>query len=124
MRHVRAPCRGSRGAEVVEFGRADGGTLVLEEVGELPLPLKSTRVRLEQDGTLTRLGASREIRVDVRVVVATHRNLVNDVAMGRFRRDLYYRLNVVPIRLPALRERPQAICPVITSDAAHDLTRR
>lgn len=117
--HERGAFTGASSARAGWFERADGGTLFLDEIGELPLPLQSKLLRTLQDGTLTRLGASREIRVDVRVVVATHRNLVNDVAMGRFRRDLYYRLNVVPIRLPALRERPEDIKPL----ALHFLSR-
>lgn len=105
--HERGAYTGASGARAGLFERADGGTLFLDEVGELPLALQSKLLRTLQDGSLMRLGGHREISVDVRVVVATHRNLVNDVAMGRFRRDLYYRLNVVPIRLPALRERAE-----------------
>lgn len=117
--HERGAYTGAASARAGWFERADGGTLFLDEIGELPLALQSKLLRTLQDGTLTRLGGSREIRVDVRVVVATHRNLVNDVAMGRFRRDLYYRLNVVPIRLPALRERQEDIKPL----ALHFLSR-
>lgn len=105
--HERGAFTGAATARAGLFERADGGTLFLDEVGELPLALQSKLLRTLQEGTLTRLGGSRELSVDVRVVVATHRNLLNDVAMGRFRRDLYYRLHVVPIRLPSLRERPQ-----------------
>lgn len=117
--HERGAFTGAAGARAGLFERADGGTLFLDEVGELPLALQSKLLRTLQDGTLTRLGGSREVHVDVRVVVATHRNLINEVAMGRFRRDLYYRLNVVPIRLPALRERHEDIKPL----ALHFLSR-
>jgi Nif-specific regulatory protein len=117
--HERGAFTGAAAARAGLFERANGGTLFLDEVGELPLALQSKLLRTLQDGTLTRLGGSREVHVDVRMVVATHRNLVNDVAMGRFRRDLYYRLNVVPIRLPALRERCEDIKPL----ALHFLSR-
>lgn len=117
--HERGAFTGASGARAGWFERADGGTLFLDEVGELPLSLQSKLLRTLQDGTLMRLGGSKEVRVDVRVVVATHRNLVNDVAMGRFRRDLYYRINVVPIRLPSLRERAEDIKPL----ALHFLSR-
>ena len=117
--HERGAFTGAAAARAGLFERANGGTLFLDEVGELPLGLQSKLLRTLQDGTLTRLGGSREVHVDVRVVVATHRNLVNDVAMGRFRRDLYYRLNVVPIRLPSLRERRDDIKPL----ALHFLSR-
>lgn len=117
--HERGAYTGAAGARAGLFERAHAGTLFLDEVGELPLPLQSKLLRTLQDGTLMRLGGIREISVDVRVVVATHRNLVNEVAMGRFRRDLYYRLNVVPIRLPALRDRPEDLKPL----ALHFLSR-
>lgn len=117
--HERGAFTGSAGARAGWFERADGGTLFLDEVGELPLALQPKLLRALQDGTLMRLGGSKEVRVDVRVVVATHRNLASDVAVGRFRRDLYYRLNVVPIRLPSLRERLEDIKPL----ALHFLSR-
>ena len=111
--HERGAFTGAHGARAGLFERADGGTLFLDEIGEMPLGLQSKLLRTLQERSLTRLGGTREIEVDVRVVVATHRNLVNDVAMGRFRRDLYYRLHVVPIRLPALRERREDIKPLV-----------
>lgn len=117
--HERGAFTGASGPRAGLFERAHGGTLFLDEVGELPLGLQSKLLRTLQDGTLMRLGGSREVHVDVRVVVATHRNLVNEVAMGRFRRDLYYRLHVIPIRLPALRERQDDIKPL----ALHFLSR-
>lgn len=105
--HERGAFTGATTARAGLFERAHGGTLFLDEIGEMPLALQSKLLRTLQEHTLSRLGGQREITVDVRVVVATHRNLLNEVAMGRFRRDLYYRLNVVPIRLPALRERAE-----------------
>src|SRR5690606_40810848 len=84
---------------------ADGGTLFLDEIGELPLAAQVRLLRVLQDGTLERVGGHQTISVDVRIVAATHRQLETMVSEGRFREDLWYRLSVFPIRLPALRER-------------------
>ena len=84
---------------------ADGGTVFLDELGEMPLPLQAKLLRVLEDKTFKRLGGLQDIRVDVRIVAATHRDLPRRVREGHFREDLFYRLNVVPIRLPALRER-------------------
>lgn len=87
------------------FEQADGGTLFLDEIGELPLSMQTKLLRTLQEGCISRLGGKCEIRVDVRLVAATNRNLEEEVARGTFRQDLYYRLNVIPIRLPSLAER-------------------
>jgi Nif-specific regulatory protein len=107
--HERGAFTGAQGERAGWFELAHGGTIFLDEIGELPLPLQTKLLRTLQEGTVLRLGAKRERRIDARLVVATHRELAQEVAAGRFRRDLYYRLNVIPIRLPALRERPQDI---------------
>ena len=97
------------------FQLADGGTLFLDEVGEIPLALQSKLLRVLQDGQFERIGDEKTRKVNVRVVAATNRELAQQVEAGAFRRDLYYRLNVFPMRVPALRERKEDIRPL----AAH-----
>jgi Nif-specific regulatory protein len=91
------------------FELADGGTIFLDEVGELPLAVQAKMLRILQDQSFERLGASDSIRVNVRIIAATNSNLREAVESGRFRRDLYFRLNVLPLRVPALRERPDDV---------------
>ena len=88
------------------FADAHGGTLFLDEVGDVPLPVQAKLLRALQDKTIRPVGGNQEIQLDVRLVSATHRDLLALVGEGRFRDDLYYRLAVIPIRLPSLRERP------------------
>ena len=107
--YERGAFTGAQTARAGWFEQADKGTIFLDEIGEMPLPLQTKLLRTLQEGTVVRLGAKREVQVAVRVVVATNRDLEQDVQRGLFRRDLFYRLNVIPIRLPALRERPQDI---------------
>jgi len=103
---------GAGSARPGRFERADGGTLFLDELGELPLPAQAKLLRVLQDGMVERLGGTQARRVDVRVVAATHVDLAAAVAAGRFRQDLFYRLNVYPIRIPPLRERADDIEPL------------
>jgi len=103
---------GATAARVGRFERAHGGTLLLDELGELPLPAQAKLLRVLQQGEVERLGGSQPRKVDVRVVAATNVDLEQAVEEGRFRRDLLYRLNVYPIRIPALRERVDDIEPL------------
>ena len=110
--HERGAFTGASAARAGWFEQAHGGTIFLDEIGELPLALQSKLLRTLQEGTLVRLGGQRELRVDVRLVAATNRDLAQRVDEGQFRQDLYYRLNVIPIRLPSLRERREDIRPL------------
>lgn len=95
------------------FEMADGGILFLDEIAELPLPSQVKLLHFLEDGQIMRLGGTKSTAVDVRIIAATHRNLEGMVREGAFRVDLYYRLNVIPIHVPALRERPDCILPMI-----------
>lgn len=91
------------------FGEADGGTIFLDEVGELPLSTQARLLRVLETGEFIKVGSSKVLKTDVRIVAATNVNLADAIAEGRFREDLYYRLNTVPIKVPPLRERPDDI---------------
>lgn len=103
--HEKGAFTGASSERAGLFQQADGGTIFLDEIGELTLSVQSKILRTLQEGTITRLGGRKEIKIDVRIVTATHRNLAEAVQQGEFRQDLYYRLYVIPIMLPALRER-------------------
>jgi Nif-specific regulatory protein len=107
--YERGAFTGAQTARAGWFEQADRGTIFLDEIGEMPLAMQTKLLRTLQEGTVVRLGGKREIKVVVRVVAATNRDLALDVQRGSFRRDLFYRLNVIPIRLPSLRERPEDI---------------
>jgi Nif-specific regulatory protein len=107
--HERGAFTGANLARVGWFEQADNGTIFLDEIGEMPLLMQTKLLRTLQEGTLVRLGGKREIKLNVRVVAATNRDLKARVEQGEFREDLFYRLNVVPIQLPSLEERKEDI---------------
>jgi transcriptional regulator with GAF, ATPase, and Fis domain len=117
--HKRGAFTGATEEKKGLFEIADGGTLFLDEVGEMPLALQAKLLRVLQEGEIRAIGATAPRRVNVRIVAATNRNLEKEVAEGRFREDLYYRLKVFPLRVPALRERREDV-PLL---AAHFLER-
>ena len=121
--HERGSFTGAHRAHRGWFERADGGTLFLDEVAELPPAAQVRLLRVLQDGTLVRVGGQGPVRVDVRVVAATHADLGALVAAGRFRQDLWFRLAVFPIDLPPLRERPEDL-PALAEHFAHQAGRR
>jgi Nif-specific regulatory protein len=107
--HEKGAFTGAVGNRKGRFEQADGGTLFLDEIGEISPAFQAKLLRVLQEGELERVGGSRSFKVDVRVIAATHRDLETSVDDGSFREDLYYRLNVMPIVLPPLRERPEDI---------------
>ncbi len=107
--HLRGAFTGAVESKRGKFELADGGTLFLDEIGDMSLLTQAKVLRVLQEQRFTRLGGSREIGVDVRVIAATNQNLEEQIAAGQFRQDLYFRLNVIPIRVPALSERLEDI---------------
>jgi DNA-binding NtrC family response regulator len=110
--HVRGAFTGATGAKQGLLEAADGGTLFLDEIAEMPRPLQAKLLRAVQEGEVRRVGDTRVFGVDVRFVCATHRDLKAMVARGDFREDLYYRLKVLTVRVPPLRERPGDVLPL------------
>ena len=121
--HEKGAFTGATQAKPGRFELADGGTIFLDEIGDVPLEMQPKLLRVLQDGTFERLGSTRSRKVDVRVIAATNRALTREIQEGRFRLDLYYRLNVFPIELPSLRERREDI-PLLVWFFVQDSARR
>jgi DNA-binding NtrC family response regulator len=107
--HVRGAFTGALAAKPGKFQMADGGTLLLDEIGEMPLSLQPKLLRVLQEREVDRLGDTRPVPIDVRVIATTNRSLASQIEVGAFRSDLFYRLNVIPLTIPPLRERREDI---------------
>ena len=117
--HERGAFTDARSRRVGKFEEANGGTLFLDEIGEMSLVAQVSLLRVLQDGEFTRVGGNEVIKTDVRVIAATNKILESEIEAGRFRRDLFYRLNVYPIELPALRERSEDIYSLVIHFIEH-----
>lgn len=107
--HEKGAFTGATAMRVGRFEQCDGGTLFLDEIGEMPMHVQTKILRVLQEGEFSRVGGNETLKTDVRIIAATNRNLEKEVEVGRFREDLFYRLNVVRVHLPPLRERPEDI---------------
>lgn len=111
--HIKGSFTGANKDQVGKFVRADGGTIFLDEIGDMSVKTQAKVLRALQDGDIEPVGAAEVIHVDVRIIAATNKSLTEEIAAGRFREDLYFRLNVVPISIPPLRERREDIGPLV-----------
>ncbi len=111
--HEKGAFTGAHTQRMGRFEEANGGTLFLDEIGDMPVDLQTRLLRVLNDGTFYRVGGKTPIKTDVRIVAATHQNMQELVKQGRFREDLLYRLNVIRIKVPALRERREDILPIV-----------
>jgi len=121
--HVRGAFTDAKTDRIGRFEAADGGTLFLDEIANIPVPQQAKLLRVVEDGELERVGSSRTLKVDVRLIAATNADLAAEVAAGRFRKDLLFRLNTVEIHLPPLRERREDIVPLAQAFLARSAQR-
>jgi two-component system, NtrC family, nitrogen regulation response regulator NtrX len=121
--HEKGAFTGAAARHAGKFEQADRGTLFLDEIGDMPLPMQAKLLRVLEEGEIERVGGEAPVPVDVRIVVATHRDLDQLVREGRFRQDLYHRIYVFPLRLPPLRERPEDVA-VLAAHFAGQLARQ
>ncbi|MBB5192818.1 two-component system response regulator FlrC [Silvimonas terrae] len=121
--HERGAFTGAAVQHIGKFEQADGGTLLLDEITEMPLSLQAKLLRVLQEREVERVGGTKPLKVDLRVLATSNRDLPNAVANGHFREDLYYRLNVFPLALPALRERPDDVVPLARAMLARHAAR-
>jgi two-component system nitrogen regulation response regulator NtrX len=121
--HIKGSFTGAVADQAGKFEQADSGTLFLDEIGDMSLDAQAKVLRALEQGVITRVGGSKPVEVDVRVVAATNKDLEEEIDEGRFREDLFYRLNVVPIHLPALRERREDV-PMLIQHFVEVMTRR
>jgi two-component system, NtrC family, nitrogen regulation response regulator NtrX len=116
--HEKGSFTGAASRHIGKFEQANDGTLFLDEIGDMALPMQSKLLRVLEQGEVERIGADKPVKVNVRVVVATHRNLEEQVRQGGFRQDLFHRIYVFPMVLPPLRERPEDIAALAAHFAA------
>jgi len=113
--HEKGSFTGATAQRIGRFEVANGGSIFLDEVADMSAPLQAKLLRVTQDGFFTRVGSNKELQTNARILAATNRNLEESVKAGRFREDLFYRLNVVELNIPPLRERPEDILPLATA---------
>ncbi len=112
--HEKGSFTGADKQRIGRFEQADGGTIFLDEIGEIPLEIQAKLLRVLEEKSFERVGGNKTIQVDVRIIAATNKNLAAQIRKGKFREDLYYRINVLPVELPSLKNRPQCIVPLAT----------
>lgn len=121
--HEKGSFTGATAQRIGKFEQADGGTIFLDEIGDMSLAAQAKVLRVLEEGKIERVGGNRLISVDVRVIAATNKNLLEEIKKGNFREDLYHRLNVIPMQVPPLRERREDI-PILAKAFAEDICRR